>query len=197
MVPSRFNLCRQQNSPFLPSLNQKQIRYHLSPSKCTLEHYAGSSFMLLVINTIKVKLLICPSLYSVPSTMLHFHFDTHFICLNKCFPILNSKVCIIFSKLKGILVVKFLEKELSLDYSMIVAKSFESSFKCIWRDIKLEILNNRNSRQSMRSIVLGDVKDYLAFMWFNSLDRYSNCILFRKELCFLRSLRVPRGMLVI
>jgi hypothetical protein len=68
------------------------------------------------------------------------------------------------SKLEVMLAVEFLEKGSTSGYSMIIAKSFEGSFKCIWRDIKLEILNDGNSGQSMRFMVFGDVKDYLAFM---------------------------------
>ena len=57
--------------------------------------------------------------------MLYLHFNTHFIYLNKYFSILNSKVCIVFSKLKVMLVVKLFKKELLLDYLIIIIKDFK------------------------------------------------------------------------
>jgi hypothetical protein len=47
-----------------------------------------------------------------------------------------------FCKLQSPLPVKFLEKELSSGNVMIVSQRFESSFKGIRRDLKLEVLND-------------------------------------------------------
>lgn len=74
--------------------------------------------------------------------MLHLHFDTHLIYLNKCFPIINSKICIIFNKLKVLLLVKFLERGLILSYLMIKVKVFKSIFKDVDIDIKFKLLSD-------------------------------------------------------
>jgi len=63
--------------------------------------------------------------------MLHFHFNTYLISLSKGLLILYSEMSIASSELEMILAVKFLEKELILNYLIIIAKTFESIFKSI------------------------------------------------------------------
>ena len=69
-----------------------------------------------------------------------------------------------FCKLQAPLLVEFLEKGSSSSNPIIVFQGFKASFKGVRRDLKLEILNDENSRQSTRFMVFGDVKDYLVFM---------------------------------
>jgi len=98
--------------------------------------------MFSVIDTIKVKLLIIFSPYLVSSAVLHPHFDTRLISLGKCLPIFNSEISMALGKLKTTLLIEFFEKGSVLDYSIIVAKVFESIFELSNANIKLEVLNN-------------------------------------------------------
>ena len=78
--------------------------------------------------------------------MLYVNFHTYFINSNKGLPVLNSKVCIIFDKLKTSLLVKFHQKKLASSYWLIIAKVFESIFKLSNTNVKLKVLNNGYNR---------------------------------------------------
>ena len=111
------------------------------PSK----HHSSPSFTLFVINTIRVKFLICLASYPVPGAAFHPDFHTHLISPNICLPILNSQMCMAFCKLETTYAVKFLEKGSASGYSMIIAKVFESVFKSVGVDIKLEVSDDRRN----------------------------------------------------
>ena len=77
------------------------------------------------------------------TAMLHFYFDTYLISPDKGFPIINSEIGMMPSKLEVIFVIKFFEKEFISDDLMIIAKVFEYIFKLRFTNIKLKVLNNR------------------------------------------------------
>ena len=93
-----------------------------------------------------MKLFVILSLYPVSTAVLHFYFDTHLISSGKGFPIINSKMSMMLSKLEAMFVVKPFEKGLMLSYLMIIAKVFECAFKLRYSNVKLTVLNNRYNR---------------------------------------------------
>ena len=53
---------------------------------------------------------------------------------------------IVTSEMKTMLLIKFLEKELALNYLIIIIKVFKTVFELSNVNIKLEVLNNKHSR---------------------------------------------------
>jgi hypothetical protein len=95
-----------------------------------------------------VKLLIFLPPNPVPGASFHAHFDTHLICPNISFPIVNSEMCMMFGKLEAPLPVKFLEKASTSGYPMIIAKAFESNFELSYANVKLKVLNDGDEGQT-------------------------------------------------
>jgi hypothetical protein len=98
--------------------------------------------MLSVIDTIRVKLFIIPSPYSVSSTPLYPHFHTHLIYPNEGFSIIHSEMSMALSKLETRFPVKFLEKGTASGYLMIIAKGFESAFEGGDTHVKLKVFHD-------------------------------------------------------
>lgn len=65
---------------------------------------------------------------------------------------------IILYKLKITFTIEFLKKELTSSYTIIISKVFEGDFEYIKVNIKLKILNNRNSSHTTGYIVFNDMK---------------------------------------
>jgi len=78
---------------------KKGTRSHLTLFKCPPKQYSSSSFMLFVVNTIRVKSFISFSPNLVLCTVLHTNFDSYLISPDICFSILNSQIDIPLSKL--------------------------------------------------------------------------------------------------
>jgi len=123
---------------------KKHTWSHFTLPKYPPKHHPSLSSTIFIINTIKVQLLILFSPYSISTTALHSHFDTHLICPNKCFPIFNSKVGMMFGKLEPPLLIKFLEKRSASGYLLIIAKVLEGVFEGGDANIKFKALYNRH-----------------------------------------------------